>query len=65
MAEIRIWSKKNSSNRIIIDGVLKADLCRCGKSKTMPICDSTHKTCGFEAEESEIKIHITENKREA
>lgn len=61
MAEIRIWSKKNSSNKIFVDGVLKADLCRCGKSKTMPTCDSTHKECGFEAEESEIKIVTTEN----
>ena len=26
-------------------------LCRCGQSKTRPFCDSTHKTCGFVAEE--------------
>lgn len=56
MAEIIVKSKRNSSNLIIIDGVVKADLCRCGKSKTMPICDDTHKTCGFEAPESELKI---------
>ncbi|MEW5919000.1 MAG: CDGSH iron-sulfur domain-containing protein [Gemmatimonadota bacterium] len=23
-------------------------LCRCGESKTKPICDGTHKTCGFD-----------------
>lgn len=22
-------------------------LCRCGHSSTKPICDGTHKTCGF------------------
>jgi CDGSH-type Zn-finger protein len=23
-------------------------LCRCGQSKTMPLCDGAHKTCGYE-----------------
>lgn len=23
-------------------------LCRCGQSLTKPICDGTHKTCGFD-----------------
>lgn len=23
-------------------------LCRCGESLTKPICDGTHKTCGFD-----------------
>jgi CDGSH-type Zn-finger protein len=58
MAEIVIKSKRNSSNLIIVNGEVKADLCRCGKSKTMPLCDDTHKTCGFVAEESETKIVI-------
>lgn len=64
MTEIIIKSKRNSSNLIIVDGEVKADLCRCGKSKTMPACDSTHRECGFEAEEREIKIVTTgsENK---
>lgn len=60
LTEIIIKSKKNSSNLLIIDGEVKVDLCRCGKSKTMPICDDTHKTCGFLADENEIKIIINE-----
>jgi CDGSH-type Zn-finger protein len=23
-------------------------LCRCGQSLTKPVCDGTHKTCGFD-----------------
>jgi len=58
--EIIIFSKKNGSNRIIVNGEIKVKLCRCGKSKTMPLCDSTHKEIGWEAEESEIRIPIEE-----
>ena len=58
MAEVVIFSKKDGSTRIIINGEIKLKLCRCGKSKTMPLCDSTHKEIGFQAEESEIKITV-------
>lgn len=56
MTEVRVWAKKNSSVRVFIDGEMKADLCRCGHSATKPICDGTHKTIAFEAEEAELKI---------
>ena len=26
-------------------------LCRCGQSKKRPICDGTHRDCGFQANE--------------
>jgi CDGSH-type Zn-finger protein len=26
-------------------------LCRCGRSANKPFCDSTHKSCGFDAPE--------------
>lgn len=26
----------------------KLSLCRCGQSANKPLCDGTHKTCGFE-----------------
>lgn len=25
-------------------------LCRCGQSKNQPLCDGTHKTCGFQSD---------------
>jgi CDGSH-type Zn-finger protein len=56
MSDIIIFSKKNGSNHIIVNGEIKAKLCRCGKSKNKPFCDSTHKETGWEAEENEIKI---------
>lgn len=59
--EIIVFSKKDGSNRIIINGEVKLKLCRCGKSKNMPLCDSTHKEIGWQAEEKEIRISIPES----
>jgi CDGSH-type Zn-finger protein len=37
---------------VLPDGTIKKKksdlfLCRCGQSSTKPLCDGTHKTCGF------------------
>lgn len=32
-----------------LSGRTRVSLCRCGQSKNKPFCDSSHKTCGFEA----------------
>ena len=56
--EIVIFSKKDGSNHLIINGEVKMKLCRCGKSKTMPLCDSTHKETGWQADESTMRITV-------
>lgn len=33
-----------------LNGRTLIKLCRCGQSKNQPLCDSTHKTCGFQSE---------------
>lgn len=39
----------DSSGREVVTTPGKAiSLCRCGESRTKPICDGTHKTCGFD-----------------
>ena len=38
-----------------LSGRTKISLCRCGHSKEMPFCDSTHKTLPFA---SEVKARV-------
>jgi CDGSH-type Zn-finger protein len=33
-------------------------LCRCGASKDKPLCDSTHREIGFEADEFTIECSV-------
>ncbi|MCX6132376.1 MAG: CDGSH iron-sulfur domain-containing protein [Ignavibacteriales bacterium] len=33
-----------------LNGRTLIKLCRCGQSKNQPLCDGTHKTCGFQSD---------------
>ncbi|TAK61475.1 MAG: CDGSH iron-sulfur domain-containing protein [Bacteroidetes bacterium] len=44
-------------NKYDLAGRTKISLCRCGQSKDMPFCDSTHKSINFQ---SEVKAHALE-----
>ncbi len=33
-----------------LSGRTKIALCRCGQSAKKPLCDGTHRTCGFKSE---------------
>ena len=56
MSEIIIKSAKNGPNLVVVDGQVKAALCRCGHSEHKPMCDGAHHKVNFVAEEKETKI---------
>ena len=73
MATITIIGRKNGS--VKVPGpvtlhrpngeVLRIDkelvgLCRCGASKDKPLCDSSHREIGFEADEFTLEIELPE-----
>lgn len=56
MAEVVIKSVKNGPNLVVVEGVTKFALCRCGGSNNKPFCDGTHARIGFTADEKETKV---------
>jgi CDGSH-type Zn-finger protein len=64
MATATIQTRKNGSLRV--EGEVRLidhegneykvqtpfSLCRCGQSNNKPFCDSTHRTCGFTADQT-------------
>ncbi len=56
MAEITVKSAKDGPNLVMVEGKVKFALCRCGHSNNKPLCDGSHKTAGFLAEEKETRI---------
>jgi CDGSH-type Zn-finger protein len=47
MAKVRLVDA--DGHEISTDGRKAISLCRCGQSKNMPFCDSSHKTIDFSA----------------
>jgi CDGSH-type Zn-finger protein len=47
----------SEGNKFDLAGRTAISLCRCGHSKNMPFCDSTHKQIGFQ---SEVKARVLE-----
>ncbi len=56
MVEVVIKSVKNGPNLVLVDKKAQVALCRCGHSKSKPLCDGSHHAANFEADEKETKI---------
>ncbi|MHB1830329.1 MAG: CDGSH iron-sulfur domain-containing protein [Candidatus Micrarchaeaceae archaeon] len=56
MVEVIVKSVKDGPNLIVVDKKVQVALCRCGHSKSKPLCDGCHHAAKFEAEEKDTKI---------
>jgi CDGSH-type Zn-finger protein len=49
MTKVVVQSIENGPNLVLLDGKADVALCRCGHSKTKPMCDGSHRTANFRA----------------
>ncbi len=56
MTKVEIRSNENGPNLVMVDGKVKAALCRCGHSEHKPMCDGAHNQVGFRAPSATVAI---------